>query len=157
MTGWRIGYICAPVVIAKACTKIQGQFTSAASGISQRAALTAITSDLGPTRAMAAEYLERRQMVFDLLNQIPGVKTIMPSGAFYFLPDVSSYFGKSYDKWQVNDASDFCIYLLEYANVSLVTGQAFGVPECVRLSYAASRDNLQEALKRITEALAKLQ
>jgi aspartate aminotransferase len=157
MTGWRIGYICAPLVIAKACTKIQGQFTSAASGISQRAALAAITSDLGPTRAMAAEYLERRQMVFDLLNQIPGVKTIMPSGAFYFLPDVSSYFGKSYDKWQVNDASDFCIYLLEYANVSLVTGQAFGVPECVRLSYAASRDNLQEALKRITEALAKLQ
>jgi len=157
MTGWRIGYMCAPEAIAKACTKIQGQFTSGANGIAQRAALAAITSDLGPTKAMANEYLERRQMVYDLLNQIPGVKTIMPSGAFYFLPDVSSYFGKSYDKWKVNDASDFCMYLLEYANVSLVTGQAFGVPECVRLSYAASRDNLKEAFKRITDALAKLQ
>ena len=157
MTGWRIGYICAPEVIAKACTKIQGQFTSAANGIAQRAALKAITSDLGPTKAMAKEYLERRQMVYDLLNQIPGIKTIMPSGAFYFLPVVSSYFGKSYDKWQVNNAGDFCMYLLEYANVSLVTGEAFGVPECVRLSYAASREALQEAMKRISDALAKLE
>jgi aspartate aminotransferase len=157
MTGWRIGYICAPEVIAKACTKIQGQFTSAANGIAQRAALAAITTDLAPTKAMANEYRERRQMVFDLLNDIPGIKTIMPSGAFYFLPDVSSYFGKSYDKWTINNASDFCIYLLESVHVSLVTGEAFGVPECVRLSYAASRENLQEALKRIKEALAKLQ
>ncbi len=141
MTGWRIGYICAPLEIAKACTKIQGQFTSAASGISQRAALAAITTDLAPTRAMAAEYLERRQMVYDMLNEIPGFRTVMPSGAFYFLPQVSYYFGKSDGERTINNASDFCIYLLEEANVSLVTGEAFGVPDCVRLSYAASRED----------------
>jgi aspartate aminotransferase len=157
MTGWRIGYICAPEVIAKACTKIQGQFTSAANGVAQRAAMAAISTDLAPTRAMANEYFERRQMVFDLLNQIPGVKTIMPSGAFYFLPEVSSYYGKSTGKWAINNAGDLCMYLLEDAHVALVTGEAFGVPECVRLSYAASREELKEALKRISEALAKLQ
>ena len=156
MTGWRIGYICAPEVIAKACSKIQGQFTSAASGISQRAALAAITTDLAPTRAMADEYFERRQMVFDLLNQIPGVKTILPEGAFYFLPHIASFFGKSVGDKQINNASDLCMYLLEDAHVSLVTGEAFGVPECVRLSYAASREELTEALKRIAEALDKL-
>lgn len=157
MTGWRIGYMCAPVEIAKACSKIQGQFTSAANSIAQRAALVAITSDLGPTRAMANEYLERRQMVFDLLNEIPGLQTVMPSGAFYFFPKVSSFFGKSYDNWTINTAGDLCMYLLEGVNVSLVTGEAFGEPECVRLSYAASRDDLKEALKRIADALAKLQ
>jgi aspartate aminotransferase len=157
MTGWRIGYICAPLPIAKACTKIQGQFTSAASGISQRAALAAITTDLGPTREMAAEYKERRQMVFELLNEIPGIKAIMPTGAFYFLPQVSDYFGKSYGNYKINNASDFCMYLLEEANVSLVTGEAFGVPDCVRLSYAASRENLIEAFKRMKTTLAKLQ
>jgi aspartate aminotransferase len=157
MTGWRIGYICAPLPIAKACTKIQGQFTSAASGISQRAALAAITTDLGPTREMAAEYKERRQMVFDLLNEIPGIKAIMPTGAFYFLPQVSDYFGKSYGDYKINNASDFCMYLLEEAHVSLVTGEAFGVPDCVRLSYAASRENLIEAFKRMKTTLAKLQ
>lgn len=156
MTGWRIGYICAPVEIAKACIKIQGQFTSAASGISQRAAMAAITSDLGPTRDMATEYRERRQMVFDMLNEIPGIKTVMPSGAFYFLPQVSAYFGKSFGDHSINNASDFCMYLLEEANVSLVTGEAFGVPDCVRLSYAASREDLKEAFNRIKEALAKL-
>lgn len=157
MTGWRIGYMCAPEVIAKACSKIQGQFTSAANGIAQRAALAAITSDLGPTKAMANEYFERRQMVFDLLNQIPGLRTVMPSGAFYFFPEVSSFFGKSYDKWTINSAGDLCMYLLEDVNVSLVTGEAFGVPECVRLSYAASREDLKEAISRIADALAKLQ
>ena len=157
MTGWRIGYMCAPEVIAKACSKIQGQFTSAANGIAQRAALTAITSDLGPTKAMANEYFERRQMVFDLLNQIPGLRTVMPSGAFYFFPEVSSFFGKSYDKWTINSAGDLCMYLLEDVHVSLVTGEAFGVPECVRLSYAASREDLKEAISRIADALAKLQ
>ena len=157
MTGWRIGYICAPLPIAKACTKIQGQFTSAASGISQRAALAAITTDLGPTKEMAAEYLERRQIVYDMLNEIPGFKTIMPSGAFYFLPQVSYYFGKSNGDYTINNASDFCIYLLEEAHVSLVTGEAFGVPDCVRLSYAASREDLKEAFVRMKEALAKLQ
>ncbi|RLD19847.1 MAG: aspartate aminotransferase, partial [Bacteroidetes bacterium] len=157
MTGWRIGYMGAPVEVAKACSKIQGQFTSAANGIAQRAAMEAITTDLAPTIAMAKEYFERRQMVFDLLNEIPGVKTIMPSGAFYFLPEISSYFGKSTGKWTINNAGDLCMYLLEDAHVSLVTGEAFGVPECVRLSYAASREELKEAVKRISEALAKLQ
>ena len=157
MTGWRIGYMCAPEAIVKACSKIQGQFTSAASGIAQRAALTAITTDLAPTKAMAGEYFERRQMVFDLLNQIPGLKTVMPAGAFYFLPEVSSFFGKSTGDWKINNASDLCMYLLEDAHVSLVTGEAFGVPECVRLSYAASREDLKEAVSRISEALAKLQ
>ncbi len=157
MTGWRIGYMCAPVEIAKACSKIQGQFTSAANGIAQRAALVAITSDLGPTKAMANEYLERRQMVYDLLSEIPGLRTVMPSGAFYFFPQVSSFFGKSYDKWTINTAGDLCMYLLEGVNVSLVTGEAFGEPECVRLSYAASREDLKEAISRIADALAKLQ
>jgi len=157
MTGWRIGYICASEVIAKACSKIQGQFTSAANGIAQRAAMAAITSDLAPTKAMANEYFARKQMVYDLLNKIPGVKTLMPEGAFYFLPEVSSYYGKSTGDWQINNASDLCMYLLEDAHVSLVTGEAFGVPECVRLSYAASREDLKEALKRISEALAKLE
>jgi aspartate aminotransferase len=157
MTGWRIGYICAPVAIAQACSKIQGQFTSGANGIAQRAAMAAITTDLAPTRAMAAEYFERRQMVYDLLNQIPGLKTLMPDGAFYFLPVVSSFFGKSSGKWNINNADDLSMYLLEDAHVSLVTGEAFGVPECVRLSYAASREDLIEALKRISAALAKLQ
>lgn len=156
MTGWRIGYLCAPLPIAKACTKVQGQSTSAASGISQRAAMAAITTDLGPTKEMAAEYLERRQLVYDMLNEIPGFKTVMPSGAFYFLPQVSDYFGKSYGQHSINNASDFCMYLLEEAHVSLVTGEAFGVPDCVRLSYAASREDLKEAFNRMKEALAKL-
>jgi aspartate aminotransferase len=157
MTGWRIGYICAPEVVAKACSKIQGQFTSGANGIAQRAAMAAITTDLAPTKAMAAEYFERRQMVYDLLNQIPGLKTLMPDGAFYFLPVVSSFFGKSTGNWTIKNADDLTMYLLEDAHVSLVTGEAFGVPECVRLSYAASRQDLTEALKRISAALAKLQ
>jgi aspartate aminotransferase len=157
MTGWRIGYICAPEAIAKASSKIQGQFTSGANGIAQRAAMAAITTDLAPTRAMSAEYFERRQMIYDLLNQIPGLKTLMPDGAFYFLPVVSAFFGKSTGNWTINNADDLAMYLLEEAHVSLVTGEAFGVPECVRLSYAASREDLTEALKRISTALAKLQ
>lgn len=156
MTGWRVGYIGAPTWIAKACSKIQGQVTSANCSIAQRATLTALTSDLAPTREMTKEYGRRRQLVFDLLNVIPGVKSNMPQGAFYFFPDVSSYFGKSVGDTKINDASDLCIYLLEVANVSLVTGQAFGDGDCVRLSYAASEENLREALKRIGEALAEL-
>lgn len=156
MTGWRIGYISAPLEIAKACSKIQGQFTSGANSIAQRATLAALTSDLGPTREMAAEYLERRQMVYDLLQEIPGLETRMPTGAFYFFPQVSSYFGKSYGDHTINTAGDLCIYLLSEATVSLVTGEAFGAPDCVRLSYAASREDLREAIRRIKEALAKL-
>ncbi len=156
MTGWRIGYITAPLPIAKACTKIQGQFTSGANGIAQRATLAALTQDMEPTQKMAAVYLERRQLVHDLLVEIPGFKVNMPTGAFYFFPKVSSYFGKSTGNYKIDNASDLCMYLLNEAHVSLVTGEAFGSPECVRLSYAASEDELKEAIARIKSALEKL-
>ncbi|MEO1098603.1 MAG: pyridoxal phosphate-dependent aminotransferase [Bacteroidota bacterium] len=155
MTGWRVGYICAPEWIAKGSAKIQGQITSANCSISQRAALTAITSDLSPTFGMARQYLERRNMVYELLKAIPGIKANLPDGAFYFFPDVSSYFGKSDGEHTIQDANDFCIYILEKAHVSLVSGAAFGNPDCVRLSYAASEENLKVAIKRISEVLAK--
>ncbi|MGD1957682.1 MAG: pyridoxal phosphate-dependent aminotransferase [Fulvivirga sp.] len=155
MTGWRVGYICAPEWIAKGSAKIQGQITSANCSISQRAALTAIKSDLSPTFDMARQYLERRNMVYELLKAIPGIKANLPDGAFYFFPDVSSYFGKSDGEHTIQDANDFCIYILEKAHVSLVSGAAFGNPDCVRLSYAASEENLKVAIKRISEVLAK--
>ncbi|MEM8895510.1 MAG: pyridoxal phosphate-dependent aminotransferase [Bacteroidota bacterium] len=156
MTGWRVGYIGAPTWIAKACNKMQGQITSANSGISQRAALTALTSDLGPTKEMAAEYLRRRDMVFELLKSIEGFKVNLPTGAFYFFPDISAYFGKSFGDTVINNASDFAMYILEDAHVSVVTGQAFGDPNCIRLSYAASEEDLHEAISRIKKSLDKL-
>ncbi|MDH5474638.1 MAG: pyridoxal phosphate-dependent aminotransferase [Cyclobacteriaceae bacterium] len=156
MTGWRVGYIGAPEWIAKGCTKIQGQITSANCSIAQRATLTALTSDLGPTKEMAEAYLNRRGLVYDLLKEIPGIEINLPTGAFYFFPDLSSYFGKSDGNTTIENASDLCIYILEHANVSLVTGEAFGEPNCVRISYAASEDNLKEAIKRIKEVLSKL-
>ncbi|MEQ8927601.1 MAG: pyridoxal phosphate-dependent aminotransferase [Fulvivirga sp.] len=156
MTGWRVGYIGAPEWIAKGCTKMQGQITSANCSIAQRAALTALTGDATPTKEMAKEYLERRELVKGLLDEIPGVKTNVPQGAFYFFPDMSSYFGKSSGNRKIENASDLCIYILEEAHVSLVTGEAFGDANCVRLSYAASREDLVEALKRIKTALSKL-
>lgn len=156
MTGWRVGYICAPLAIAKACEKIQGQFTSGGTGIAQRAALAAISGDQSPSKEMAEAYFNRRQLVLDLLQEIPGIKTHIPEGAFYFFPDVTAFFGKSAHGHTVKDADDLCLYLLEVANVSLVTGGAFGAPNCVRLSYAASEDELKEALKRIKKALAEL-
>ena len=156
MTGWRVGYIGAPLWLAKACSKIQGQFTSANCGIAQRAALTALTSDLGPSHEMAKEYLRRRGLVKELLDSIPGVKTNLPTGAFYFFPDVSAYFGKAVGETTIGNASDLCMYLLDNAHVSLVTGEAFGDPNCIRLSYAASEADLREAVRRIKEALSKL-
>jgi aspartate aminotransferase len=156
MTGWRVGYIGAPLWIAKACTKIQGQVTSANCSIAQRATLTALTSNLDATKEMAKEYYNRRKLVHGLLNDIEGIKTNMPDGAFYFFPDVSAYFGKSYDGSTIENASELCMYLLEVANVSLVTGEAFGNPDCVRLSYAASEDDLVLALSRIKKALSEL-
>ena len=156
MTGWRVGYIGAPEWIAQGCTKMQGQITSANCSIAQRAALTALTGDTTPTREMAKEYFERRELVKNLLDEIPGVKTNMPNGAFYFFPDVSSYFGKSVGNRKIANADDLCMYILEEAHVSLVTGDAFGDPNCIRLSYAASREDLVEAIKRIKEALSKL-
>ncbi|MCS5491962.1 pyridoxal phosphate-dependent aminotransferase [Algoriphagus limi] len=156
MTGWRVGYICAPVEIAKAVEKIQGQFTSGGTGIAQRAALAAISGDQTPTKEMADAYFKRRQLVLELLQEIPGIKTHIPEGAFYFFPDVTSYFGKSAHGHSVNNADDLCLYLLDVAHVSLVTGSAFGAPNCVRLSYAASEDELKEALKRLKKALGDL-
>jgi len=156
MTGWRVGYICAPLFIAKACEKIQGQFTSGGTGIAQRAALAGLIGDQKPTEEMAAAYLKRRDLVLGLLHAIPGIKTHVPEGAFYFFPDVSAFFGKSAGEQKIETADDFCLYVLKEANVSLVTGAAFGAPESVRLSYAASEDELKEALKRLKEVLAKL-
>lgn len=156
MTGWRVGYIGAPLWLAKACNKVQGQFTSANCGIAQRAAYTALTSDLGPTYEMSKEYLRRRDLVKGLLDEIPGFKTNVPQGAFYFFPDVSDYFGKTDGKTTINTAGDLCIYILDHAQVSLVTGEAFGDDNCIRLSYAASEEDLREAVKRIKEALSKL-
>lgn len=156
MTGWRVGYICAPVFIAKACEKMQGQFTSGGTGIAQRAALAAIQGDQNPSKKMEEAYLKRRDLVLGLLRDIPGIKTHVPEGAFYFFPDVTAFFGKTADGYTVNSADDICLYLLEKANVSLVTGEAFGAPDCVRLSYAASEEDLTEALKRMKNALSKL-
>ncbi|WP_215224261.1 pyridoxal phosphate-dependent aminotransferase [Echinicola shivajiensis] len=156
MTGWRVGYICAPLFIAKACEKIQGQFTSGGTGIAQRAALAAITGDQTPSKEMEKAYHDRRALVLDLLRDIPGIKTHVPEGAFYFFPDVTAFFGKSVGDQKIENADDFCLYILNDAHVSLVTGAAFGAPNCVRLSYAASEAELKEALKRIKDAVAKL-
>lgn len=156
MTGWRVGYIAAPKWIADGCNKVQGQITSANCSIAQRAALAAITGDIAPTTQMVAEYRQRREIVYELLKNIPGVKCNYPQGAFYFFPDVSSYFGKSDGSTTIKNGDDFCLYMLEQAHVSLVPGDAFGEEKCVRLSYAASEKDLREALKRIREALAKL-
>ncbi len=156
MTGWRVGYICAPKWVADAANKMQGQLTSANSSIAQRAALTALTGDLKPTLDMVKEYRARREIVYELLKEIPGVKSNYPLGAFYFFPDVSSYFGKSDGKVTIKNADDLCLWSLDSAHVSLVPGGAFGDDNCVRLSYAASEKDLREALSRIKAALAQL-
>jgi aspartate aminotransferase len=156
MTGWRVGYICAPLEIAKACEKMQGQFTSGGTGIAQRAALAGIIGDQGPSKEMAEAYFRRRELVMGLLKEIPGIKTHVPEGAFYFFPDVTAFFGKSASGHTVKDADDLCLYLLDVAHVSLVTGAAFGAPSCIRLSYAASDEELVEALKRMKKALGDL-
>ena len=156
MTGWRVGYICAPKWVADAANKMQGQLTSANSSIAQRAALVALTGDLQPTLDMVKEYKVRREIVYALLKDIPGIKANYPQGAFYFFPDVSSYFGKSDGKTTIKNADDLCLWLLDAAQVSLVPGGAFGDENCVRLSYAASEKDLREALARIKAALSKL-
>jgi aspartate aminotransferase len=156
MTGWRVGYIGAPTWLAKASNKIQGQITSANCSIAQRAALVALTTDLAPTKKMAEEYLRRRDLVKTLLDQVPGFKSNLPTGAFYFFPDVSQLFGKSDGETVIHNADDLCLYLLDKAQVSLVTGDAFGDANCIRISYAASEEDLREAIIRIKAAVAKL-
>jgi aspartate aminotransferase len=156
MTGWRVGYISGPSWLAKACAKMQGQFTSGICTIAQRAALAALTGDLSPTREMAKTYLKRRDMVLEMLKEIPGFKTPVPEGAFYVFPDVSTYFGKKDGTTTIHDANDLSMYILNEAHVSTVAGKAFGAPDCIRLSYAASEEDLREAIKRIKELLEKL-
>ncbi|MCU0418885.1 MAG: pyridoxal phosphate-dependent aminotransferase [Cyclobacteriaceae bacterium] len=156
MTGWRVGYMAAPKWIADAANKMQGQLTSANCSISQRGALAAITCDLTPTRTMVAEYKKRREIVYQLLQEIPGIQANYPTGAFYFFPDVSAYYGRQFQGKTIANGDDFCMFLLEQAHVSLVTGDAFGEPRCIRLSYAASEKELREALARIKNALTLL-
>ena len=156
MTGWRLGYIAAPVEIAKACEKLQGQFTSATNSITQKAAVTALTTDLKPSYAMVDEFRRRRKKTLELVSQIPGIKCFEPEGAFYIFPDISSYFGKSDGENKIANSNDLCMYLLNTANVSSVMGDAFGEPHCIRFSFANSMSNIEKAWKRITDALAKL-
>lgn len=156
MTGWRVGYIGAPKWIADACTKMQGQFTSGTSSISQKAAQAAMEADPSVTVSMRKAFEKRRELVLSLMSEIPGLKLNFPKGAFYVFPDVSHYFGKSYNGSIINNATDLTMFLLNEGLVALVTGDAFGDPNCVRLSYATSDDVLREAIKRIKETLALL-
>ncbi|MBV7529321.1 pyridoxal phosphate-dependent aminotransferase [Chitinophaga sp. sic0106] len=156
MTGWRLGYLAAPLDIAKACDKIQSQFTSATCSITQRAAVTALTGDLSSATAMVAEFKKRRAYIHEALKSIPGLQVNDPEGAFYMFPNISAFFGKSYEGQTVNNADDLCMFLLHRANVSTVTGAAFEQPDCIRLSYATSMDKLQEGVKRMKEWLGKL-
>jgi aspartate aminotransferase len=154
MTGWRIGYIGGPEFIAKACTKIQGQVTSGANSIAQRATITAVDADPSALKHMVDAFHSRRDLVVGLLKEIPGIKINVPEGAFYVFPDVSSFFGKTLRGTLIKDANDFSMYILGEANVATVTGDAFGNPDCIRFSYATSEALLTEALKRIKEAVA---
>lgn len=154
MTGWRIGYIGAPEFIAKACTKMQGQVTSGANSIAQRATITAVDADPKVLNEMVTAFQKRRDLVVGLATAIPGLKINSPEGAFYLFPDVSSYFGKTLRGKLINNADDLSMYLLSEANVATVTGDAFGNPNCIRISYATSEELLTEAFKRIKQALA---
>ena len=153
MTGWRIGYIGGPDYIARACNKLQGQITSGANCIAQMATITALENDPNKIQFMVDAFKERRTLILDLLSEIPGIKVNEPEGAFYVFPDISSYFGKKLRGKTINSASDFSLYLLEEANVATVTGEAFGDPNCIRISYAASEANIKEAMQRISEVL----
>jgi aspartate aminotransferase len=156
MTGYRLGYIAANPEVVKACEKLQGQFTSGTNSITQRAAITALTTDLRPSMDMVKEFERRKKRVMELMNAIPGLKYAEPDGAFYVFPTISQYFGKSDGEETINNADDLCMYLLNKANVSTVTGRAFGEPTCIRVSFANSMPKIEEGWKRITAALAKL-
>jgi len=156
MTGWRLGYIAANAEVAKGCEKLQGQFTSGATAVTQRAAIVALTGDLRPSKEMTEEFTRRRKRVLEIIKEVPGVKCFEPEGAFYIFPDVSYYYGKSDGNTTVANASDFCMYLLNTAHVSSVMGDAFGEPNCVRFSFANSMQNIERAWVRVKEALAKL-
>ena len=153
MTGWRIGYIGAPKWIAKACNKMQGQITSGANCIAQRATITALNEPIKKIQYMIDEFAKRREIIIKLLKDIPGIKLNKPSGAFYVFPDVSSYFGKVLKGKKIKNATDFALYLLEKAHVATVTGEAFGNGNCIRISYAASEEKIRLAIERISSAL----
>ncbi len=154
MTGWRIGYIGAPDWIARACNKIQGQITSGANCIAQRAVITALEAPASSVQYMVDEFKVRRKLILDLLNNIEGFKTNEPEGAFYVFPDVSSFFGKTLKGKTINNATDFSLFLLEEALVATVTGDAFGDGNCIRISYAASQEEIKEAISRIQIAVS---
>ena len=156
MTGYRLGYIAAHATIVKACEKLQGQFTSGATAVTQRAAITALTAPLDTTKEMLKEFTERKKRIIELLSALPGVKLSEPDGAFYVFPDVSAYFGKKIGEEVIKDADDLCMYLLNTAHVSTVTGRAFGEPNCIRISFANSMQKIEGGMKRITEAINKL-
>jgi aspartate aminotransferase len=154
MTGWRIGYIGAPQWIAKACTKMQGQITSGTNCIAQRAAITAVLAPVSKIQYMVDEFKTRRNIIIELLRQIDGFKVNVPEGAFYVFPDISAFFGRTIHGVKIENASDFSLFILEKANVATVTGEAFGTPNCIRISYAASESQIQEAITRIKQALS---
>ncbi len=156
MTGWRLGYIAADPVIVKGTEKLQGQFTSGTSSITQRAAIMALTGNLDPSFSMVKEFTKRRKRILHLLKEIPGIECSEPEGAFYVFPKVDKYFGKKYDSQTMANADDLCMYLLNTAHVSTVTGTAFGEPTCIRLSFANSMQNIEKAMQRIKDALAAL-
>ena len=156
MTGWRLGYMGGPQWLSDACNKVQGQITSGANSFSQKAATFALQTKLPETELMKAAFLKRRDMVLQLLQEIPGVKVNLPLGAFYIFPDISAYFGKKSAKMEINNATDFCDYILQEAFVAVVSGAAFGADECFRISYAASEAELKEAVARKAKVLAQL-
>lgn len=156
MTGWRIGYIGAPLWLAKACNKLQGQFTSGVCSIAQRAALAAIQGKDDSVRIMKEAFNRRRDLICGLLQEIPGLKLRVPQGAFYVMPDISSYLGLSDGSRKIANSDDLALFLLEKAHVAVVGGDAFGAPDCIRISYANSDDLLVEAVKRIKSALEQL-
>ncbi|HNL83097.1 MAG TPA: aminotransferase class I/II-fold pyridoxal phosphate-dependent enzyme, partial [Chitinophagaceae bacterium] len=156
MTGWRLGYLAANTTIAKACEKLQGQFTSGTCSITQKAAVVALTADLKPTFEMTEEFAKRKKRVLEIVKQIPGFKCTEPEGAFYIFPDVSYYYGKSDGVTTISNASDLSMYILNTAYVSSVMGDAFGEPNCVRFSFANSLENIEKAWERIIAALNKL-
>ena len=156
MTGWRLGYIGAPLHIAQACTKIQGKFTSGTSSISQRAAIAAVSADPSVIHSMRDAFLSRRDFILEELNKIKGININQPQGAFYVFPDVSAFFNKSYENFTVNNSDQLAMYILETAKVAVVTGNAFGSPNCIRISYASSMEKLKDAMDRIATALNNL-
>jgi aspartate aminotransferase len=156
MTGWRIGYIGAPLWIAKACDKLQGQFTSGVSSISQRAALAALQSKSDSKEVMKKAFLRRRDLICGLLSEVKGLKVRIPHGAFYVMPDITYYLGKTDGKTVIKNSDDLSLYLLDNAKVALVAGSAFGAPGCIRISYASSDDNIREAVQRLKSAFEKL-